>query len=399
MKLYKSYRKYLFKRDTLLSTISVFLLIGLLALLPLNTNIFNPIKTALVDFDFNDIAYAKLGKNSDTRLDDRIVIVNIGDADRAQIAGMLELVNGSKPKAIGLDVEFKEAREETADAMLLQAIQRTPNMVGASRLNWKEKEGIEYRGYFANAIPDYGYVNFIGEDAGTIRFFSPREKANGQEYLCFASALIKKGDPEIYNKQAKRDRHLERIHYKRRTAQYHVVNGYDLLEGKVSPNLFQNKYVLMGYINEDIHNVEDKHFTPMNASFAGKSLPDMNGVVIHANIISMMLDSNFVRKMPGWLNWLITIAIAWLHVALFIRYYVDDHLWFHLAAKVAQVISAIIFVFLSIMLFHWVGLELDMKMPLIVIILAIDVIYFYEAFALWMHKKYGFSTVFNHKTH
>ena len=95
----------------------------------------------------------------------------------------------------------------------------------------------------------------------------------------------------------------------------------------------------------------------------------------------------------------ITIAIAWLHVALFIRYYMDDHLWFHLAAKVAQIISAIIFVYLGIMMFHWVGLELDMKMPLIVIILAIDVIYFYEAFALWMHKKYGFNTVFNHKTH
>lgn len=399
MKLYKSYRKYLFKRDTLLSTLSVFLLIGLLALLPLNTNILNPIKTALVDFDFNDIAYAKLGKNSDTHLDDRIVIVNISDADRAQIAGILEVVSRSKPKAVGLDAEFKEARESATDEMLLQALQRTPNMVGASRLNWKEKKGIEQKGYFSAAIPDYGYVNFIGEDAGTIRFFSPKEKSNGQEYLCFASALIKKGDPELYKQHAKRSRDLERIHYKRRIAQYHLVDGYDLLEGNVAPDLFQNKYVLLGYINEDMHNVEDKHFTPMNASFAGKALPDMNGVVIHANIVSMMLDNSFVRKIPSWLNWLITIAIAWLHVALFIRYYVDDHLWFHLAAKVAQVLSAIIFVFLSIMLFHRVGLELDMKMPLIVIILAIDVIYFYEAFALWMHKKYGFNTVFNHKTH
>ena len=93
----------------------------------------------MVDFDFNDIAYAKLGKNSDTRLDDRIVIVNIDDADRAQIAGMMDVVNGSKPKAIGLDVEFKEAREEASDAMLLQAIQRTPNMVGASQAELERK--------------------------------------------------------------------------------------------------------------------------------------------------------------------------------------------------------------------------------------------------------------------
>jgi uncharacterized membrane protein (DUF2068 family) len=40
-----------------------------------------------------------------------------------------------------------------------------------------------------------------------------------------------------------------------------------------------------------------------------------------------------------------------------------------------------------------------MKMPIIVIVLAIDVIYFYEAFALWLHKRWGFHTLFHHNTH
>ena len=158
MKFYKSYRKYLFKRDTLFSTFSVFLLIGLLALIPLNTNVLNPIKTALVDFDFNDIAYAKLGKNSDTRLDERIVIVNIGTADRAQIAGMVEAISQSKPKVIGLDASFNGAKDPQADAMVLQVLKNSTNVIGASRLEWLNKEEVEQRGYFSNAFHQFGNV-------------------------------------------------------------------------------------------------------------------------------------------------------------------------------------------------------------------------------------------------
>lgn len=399
MKLYKSYRKYLFKRDTLFATVSVFLTIGLLALIPLNTNLLNPIKMALADFDLNDIAYAKLGKNSDTRLDSRIVIVNVGMADRAAIAGMLQTISRSAPKVIGLDAEFSGPRDRESDAMLQATLLNTPNIIGASRLNWQQTEQPEEKGFFSKEIQTFGYVNFVGEEAGTIRYFSPVEKANGQEYLSFGAALVKAGDPTHYKKLEKRGRNPERIHYKRKANQYLVVEGSDVLEGRVGDTFFKNKYVLVGYLSPSPNDVEDKHFTPMNASIAGKALPDMNGVVIHANIVSMMLDNNYVRRLPGWVNWLITITIAWLHITLFIRYYIEEHLWFHLAAKVAQIISAIFFVYFSIMFFHWFGLELDIKMPLIVIILAIDVIYFYEAFALWLHKKTGFRTVFNHKTH
>ena len=38
-------------------------------------------------------------------------------------------------------------------------------------------------------------------------------------------------------------------------------------------------------------------------------------------------------------------------------------------------------------------------MSLIVIALAVDVIYFYEAWAVWMHKKFGFKTVFKPHHH
>lgn len=382
-----------------MATCSVFLTIGLLALLPLNTKVFNPIKTAIADFDFLDLTYAKLGKNAQTPFDKRIVVVNIGASGRAEIAALLQAVHADKPKAIGLDVRFEAPQEPATDAYLRQTLEQTPNLVLASRINWNQKKNLEERGYFNITKNAYGYANFIGEEGGTIRYFSPVEKEAGNQYLSFASALLQKAEPEAYKRLQNRKREVELINYRRKENQYMVVQATDVLEGRTANRFFADKIVLMGYLGNSDYDIEDKHFTPMNRQFAGKSVPDMNGVIIHANIVSMLLDNSFIRTMPDWLNWAITLFIAWLHVTLFIRYYIDNHIWFHLVAKMAQIISAIFFVYISIMVFHWFSLKVDMKMPIIVIVLAIDVIYFYEAFALWLHQRWGFHTIFHHNTH
>ena len=133
--------------------------------------------------------------------------------------------------------------------------------------------------------------------------------------------------------------------------------------------------------------------------FAGKSTPDMNGIVVHANIISMILDGNYIKKLPSWVTLLAAVLIGWLHMSFFIRYYLENHIWFHLVAKLAQLLSAIFFVYVGIVLFDRFAIKLDMKLTLVVIVLAVDIIYFYEAFAVWMHKKFHYHTVFHQKHH
>jgi CHASE2 domain-containing sensor protein len=325
--------------------------------------------------------------------------VNVGYADRAEIGIMLQNISDAHPKVIGLDVRFEEAKDPAIDDLLKNTLRSIPNLVVASRLNWENKKDPEEKGYFINDANDYGYVNFIGEDQGTIRYYSPNEKIKNQSYLSFTAALLKQADPSAYQKLQSRKREIEDIHYKRKTHQYLVIETEDILEGNFEKSILKNAIVLVGYINDDPNNIEDKHFTPMNPSFAGKSKPDMNGLVIHANILSMLLDGSYIKQVPAWLNWIFTLLIAWLHMALFMKYYLEDHIWFHLVAKLAQVVSAIFFVYLSLILYHTYSLKLDMKLAIIIIILAIDVIYFYEAFALWMHKKTGFKTVFNQSHH
>ena len=395
MKLLRGYRKYLYERDTVFATISVFIVIGLLALLPLNTGLLNPVKKAFADFDFNDLAYAKVGKKTDS-IDRRIVIVNIGLADRALIAGMVEKVASQNPKAIGLDAYFDAERDPEADSLLRKILHSTPRLVMASRLRWEKDSLIENKGYF-NGPGTFGYVNLIGEDRGTIRYVTPFENYKDKEYMSFTAALLNIADPKAYKKLYTRHKDLETINFRRRLEKYQYVEGNEMLMGNIEDTLFTNKIVLLGYLSSSPNDIEDMHFTPMNPKMGGKTLPDMSGIVIHANILSMAMDKKYIHTSPYWVNWIVTILIAWLHVSLFIRYYIDAHLWFHLVAKTAQIISAIFFVFLSIQCLTHFSLKIDMKMPVTVIILAIDVIYFYEAVAVWLHEKYGFKTIFHHK--
>ena len=403
---HRTITKYLYERDTIFATLWVFVFIFGLALIPINFKFLNPLKLALKDFDFNDLAYAKLKKAAHESLEKNIVIVNIGMADREGLAMLIEKASSYGPKAIGLDVWMEEPKEPEKDSLLASVIRKTPNLIMASR--FKPGKGDEESGYHHNYFTQFtgaeeGSVNFLNEEYATIRlwnaYFKHKEKGKTFEYPSFALALIKKFNPGEYEKFRKKGKDKVVINYRRRIDQYRLIEPEFLLADQVDSSYIRGKIVLLGYINTDPTNIEDKKFTPMNEKYYGKTVPDMNGIVVHANIISMVLEHNYIKKLPLWFMWLFAIFIGWLHMSFFIRYYLESHIWFHLVAKIAQLASAIFFVFLGVYLFDRYRIKLDMKITLVVIVLAVDVIYFYEAWAVWMHKKFGYKTVFHHHQH
>ena len=178
-----------------------------------------------------------------------------------------------------------------------------------------------------------------------------------------------------------------------------VINGNTLLDSNnVQEFSFANKIVLLGFAPED-GSWEDKHFTPMNAKYVGKSTPDMQGVFVHANIIEMLLHKNYITRTSTWLTWLLAFVLCWLHMAIFIKYFLEHHIWFHLVAKIAQLVSTILFVYLGLLFFVKFDHKLNLAPTLIAIILAVDVLYFYEAIAKWLNKKFGFKNIFSHAKH
>ena len=391
------------ERDTLLATVWVFIFIVVLGSIPLNLGIVNPIKLGLKDFDFNDLSYSKLGKAEHTNIDKRIVIVNIGYATREELAMMIDKVGSMKPKVMGLDALFYEARDPRQDSMLMASFAKNKNLIAARKLVLSGKDGdsvSEISGDYINTASQYAHVNFFQDSVSSIRTFEPfYEDHAHQRYPFFSTALVKAYDKAAYEHLEKKGAHKVIINYTRHTNQYLVVDYMDILGDNVDDSAFLNKIVLFGYVNFNPNDIEDKKFTPMNPRFAGKSVPDMNGIVIHANIISMALDGNYVKKVPLWGNILLAILVCWLHMSFFVHYYLEAHIWFHLAAKIAQVISAIFFVWLGIYLYDKYRLKVDMKLSLVTIVLAVDVIYFYEAWAVWMHKKFNYKTVFKPHHH
>src|SRR6187402_34129 len=81
----KHLTKYLYERDTIFATLSVFVFLIVLGMIPVNFYVLNPMKMALKDFDFNDIAYSKLVNNDKIKQDTNITLVNFGHMDREQI--------------------------------------------------------------------------------------------------------------------------------------------------------------------------------------------------------------------------------------------------------------------------------------------------------------------------
>lgn len=399
--------KYLLERDTIFATIWVFIFIVVLGSIPLNLGILNPVKLGLKDFDFNDLSYSKLGKAQNTKIDPNIVVINIGQADREGIAMLIEKTAQLQPKVIGLDVTFSGPRDPHKDSLLRETIRRHPHLVLAVKYETDTANKLIATGnYFLKDSKEFGYVNFPNDDKETVRAYYPfkkDEKIHDLVLPSFSSTLVRLYDSTAYGKISKKVDKKVIINYTRtvsdRKKQYMVVEPDDLLTDNLDPAAIKGKIALLAYVNIDPNDIEDKKFTPMNEKFAGKSTPDMNGIFVHANIISMVLEKNYIKKVPLWVNILIAIIVCWLHMSFFIHYYLESHIWFHLAAKILQVASAIFFVWLGIYLFDKYRLKVDLKYSLITIVMAVDVIYFYEAWAVWMHKKFHYRTVFKPHHH
>ena len=401
------FTKYLYERDTIFASIWVFLFIVVLGSIPLNLGIMNPIKLGLKDFDFNDLSYSKLGKAQNTPIDNNIVIINIAHADREGLALLIDKTASFEPKVMGLDVTFDGPRDPHKDSLLRETVNRNKNLVLAVKYQTDSTDKlISAENYFLTGSANFGYVNFPYEENETVRGYFPFKSDDKDKSLIlpsFSSTLIRLFDTIVYKRISKKINKNVIINYARtvtdRKKQYLIIEGEDLLMDNIDSSAITGKIALLAYVNIDPNDIEDKKFTPMNKKFAGKSTPDMNGIMVHANIISMVIEDNYVKKLPLWAHLLISVIVCWLFMSFFIRYYLESHIWFHLVAKIAQVLSAIFFVWLGIYLFDKYRLKVDLKLSLIVIVMAVDVIYFYEAWAVWMHKKYKYHTVFKPHNH
>ena len=364
-----------------------FVFIGLLAIIVFNFSLFNPLKIALKDFSLTDFYYQKLD-DKDRQYQGNLRIVNVEDRSREEIAYLLQRIQQGQPKVVGLDIIFPDKRDSTGDAMLKQQLV-APNLVLPYVAAFEgEGEAVYNNEYFGTKSESF--VNLVGDERefSTIRSYHPFYKSHAS----FTTAIIHKYDPELEKYLLKRNDKRTEIRYYGNIQNFKYNTFDEVMDPSFNINDFKGKIVLMGYAgvgpNPNSSLDEDRFFTPLNAKMAGRSHPDMYGMIIHANILRMVLDKDYVKEFPAVVNWILAFLLNWLMIPLFAKWYMYKPMWFHFLTKVVQLVFATLFAYLAIQLFGKFNLKLESAAILVAVLLLSDVIYFYEGFVKILRNKF-----------
>jgi len=124
--------------------------------------------------------------------------------------------------------------------------------------------------------------------------------------------------------------------------------------------------VLMGFLGNDLKDTswDDKFFTPLNKNYAGKTRPDMYGVVVHANAISMILNEDYIEELSTVQQIVIAFVICFLNVALFFVINNKIPLWYDGLSLLLQLVQIIICTIIMIYVFVWANFKLNLTYTL-----------------------------------
>jgi CHASE2 domain-containing sensor protein len=391
-------RKSLWVRDVSLSTLFVVAVTGLLGLLVINIKVFDPFEKSFRDFELTDIYYSKI-RQEQKYVDTNIVLVNIGDLRRDSLALLLNEVNRRQPKVIGLDAFFVDRREPFGDSLLRASMNSCNDLVLAGVLSREggKQSFVGTHSWFGQKTGTF--ANLVGnkDNSSTVREFEPSTSEGDTVLSCFAAGIVQLADPASWEKLKARGNEREIIHYYGGAQSFVCLDQTDVFDSLCDLSILKNKVVIMGYLGKHLSSVpdlEDLHFTPMNPHVSGRSEPDMRGVIIHANIVAMILNADYIDPIPFWANWLIAIVLCWVHLAIFLYLYFKHHLWYHFSGKIIQFASSVIIIWLAYLAYEYLGLKFSTLPSVTIILLSMDLLYFYEGFAKFLNKRFGFATVF-----
>ena len=368
---------------------------------------FDTIGQALKDFELTDYAFSNLRDDPD--VDERIVLVNISNIPRRDVARQIQIISQFKPRVIGFDgffncegalrdsVNCPMLLDTLGNLMLSYAIREAGNVVLGSKLLQTDSlakfdtdvyDSLEISDPMFNDFSKRGFVSLptgatYQEDVKLCRSIFPARKINGKDELYFgvrlameydsakAKRFLARGkDEEILNfrgnievrqlrLQSLKNDETSTTNFK---TMFYVVDYDELLRGEVLGELFKDKIVIMGFLGDYLGEPswEDKFFTPLNKKVAGRANPDMFGPVLHANAVAMILNEDYIDEIPEWGKYTVAFLVCLFTVALFI--FIDTKLpiWFDALSVIIQLIELLLISLVIIQAFSWWNLKLDL---------------------------------------
>lgn len=388
--------------------------------------VLDPIGQALADTELTDLTFSRL--REDPEIDTNILIVNIGNLTRAEVAQQINNISKYKPKVIAIDAFYNcpfgftdsincpNAYDTLSNLIFGDAIANAGNVVMVTKLLQTkalvEKYGdvaiydsLERSDEILRPGAHEGYASLETdaghqEDLKTCRRFNPKMMVNGEEHYAFAVKAAMAFDSVKAKRFLERDNFVEVINYRGNTidmygaseyaGRYFALDWYQALDtNQFVPALIKDKVVLMGFLGGDFTDTswDDKFLTPLNSKMAGRARPDMYGLVVHANIVSMILNEDYINETPDWLETLIAAVLCMLTVAVFLLINGNSRLapWYDALSLVIQLSQILIFSFVTVFFVVWFRLKLDLTTSLAALAVVGTGFELYNSFikALW----------------
>lgn len=368
MKLVKKIMKKIITIDNILTTLLIIVILQYFTII-FEIDFLDPIQNTLEDFYISDIVYSKIRNYDEIAIDSNIVLVNIGELDRRGIARQLNIINRYEPKVIGIDAFFRTERGPAVDEPLCRALERTKNLVMVSQLTMLEEDDkkdrfdtlIKSNDIFSR-YAESGFANKIinPDDYRISRDCSLIEEVGDTIEPSFAVSIVKFYNHYAYQRVLKRGNDKEKINFKRNIDKYKTFDVNDVFNEGADLESVRGKIVLFGFLGPNLNTLvtEDIFFTPMNKNYVGKSYPDMYGIVLHANIISMILEDSYITTKPEWLSIVFVFLLCYFNMWIY-TYIRDNYETFYEPASVAIITLEMILLFIAIILMlHWFNVEI-----------------------------------------
>ena len=264
------------------------------------------------DFNITDFYNIVADSRKVRTLDPEIVLVDIGDATRDDIADLFDAIPAFEPRAVGVDISFEE--ERPGDVFLIDALSSNPNLVMVVDVEPdRALNGTRFRvsggSYFLDHIPGVavGAANLPTKiPGGVVRNFVvdyPAADSGAVAVNSFPVAVAQLVAPDAVEDLRARGRSQEFINYPSRT--YRVISYNELAD---KGELLTDKIVLVGALTDE----GDLHATPPQIRMAG--------LEIHAHALSTILHREYLHELSSTSNLVIACVLCFLlaltHVSL-----------------------------------------------------------------------------------
>lgn len=365
--------------ESLLITLLIFFTLWLLFLL-INVSFkpLNYIAKTIESINLNDLYFSSVANQ---KADTSIVIVNIENLDRRELSELINHIAEASPAAMGIDIFFSEALHTSWDSLLKETLIRHRRHVVLS-LPFDEEGNPDPRYWHLPEIC-HGHAGLITNPSRTqtVREYQPVIPVSPVPVRAFSVELAASLHPDGALTLIRKHRTTEMINYTGDEQAFRILSGSTVLKDpQPLRHLLTGKIVMLGFCGGLMQHSEDqsdRFFTPVGFELEVNRRPDMYGIVVHANILSMILHQQWINRVPGWLAYPVSFILTLLFVYLIVLLSLRWPLAFEVTSLTAQLLAFVVVLWISFLLFSNFNIAFTVKHLLTCIVLTGGVLNIY----------------------